>query len=81
MAKIKYDSTRGGWCYNEIVGPFIVGVWKCMRGKDFSLDLSDMRWEIGRRSSFGMLCGVRTIPRRHLFRNCLRLLVVRRLGG
>ena len=48
MVKIKYDSTRGGWCSNEVVGPSIAGVWKYIRrGRDFSLDLSDMRWEIG----------------------------------
>jgi hypothetical protein len=34
----KYDSLRGGWCSKEVVGPYGVGVWKCIRrgGKVFS---------------------------------------------
>jgi hypothetical protein len=27
----KYDSLSGGWCSIEVVGPFSVGVWKCIR--------------------------------------------------
>lgn len=31
VIKIKYDSLRGGWCSNEVIGPFGVGVWKYIR--------------------------------------------------
>jgi hypothetical protein len=27
----KYDSLRGGWCSKEVVGPYGMGVWKCIR--------------------------------------------------
>jgi hypothetical protein len=30
MVDNKFDSLRGGWCSNEVVGPYDVGVWKCM---------------------------------------------------
>jgi hypothetical protein len=77
----KYDSTRGGWCSNEVVGPFKVRVWKnffffffeksieyikSAKGCNpwytegvekhyklvgvFSLDLSDLMWEMCPRS-------------------------------
>jgi hypothetical protein len=43
-----YDSLRGRWCSKEFVGPFEVEVWKYI-GEKFSLDLLDMRWEMGPR--------------------------------
>jgi hypothetical protein len=58
----KYNSTRerggwGGWFSNEVVG--------CgntlERDGEFFLDLSDLRWRVGVRSSFGMICSVGTI--------------------
>jgi hypothetical protein len=53
----KYGSMRGGWCSNEVVGPFRVGLWKNIRrGWGIFLYLSNMRWVTGLRSSFG-LCG------------------------
>jgi len=32
------------------------------RGGGISLDLSDIKWEMGLRSGFGIICGVRTNP-------------------
>jgi hypothetical protein len=59
----KYDSMRVGWCSKEVVRPFGVGVWKYIRrGWEFFRVLLDMRWEMGPRLGFGMICGVGTSP-------------------
>ena len=29
--EVKYDTMRVGWCSKEVVGPYGVGVWKCIR--------------------------------------------------
>ena len=45
--------------------PFKVGVWENIRrdlGFFFFLDLSNIRWEMGLRSGFNMICGVGIIP-------------------
>lgn len=48
-----------GWCSKEVLGPFVVGVWKYMRrGGEFFLDFLDLRWEMGQQSSSSMPCGV-----------------------
>jgi hypothetical protein len=31
VVDIKYGSMRGGWCFEEVGGPFGVGVWKRIR--------------------------------------------------
>jgi hypothetical protein len=60
VVEVKYDNMWGGWCSKE-VGSFRVGVWKNIRrGWGGFLDLSDMRWEMGPISDFGMICGVGT---------------------
>lgn len=55
MVETQYDSMKGFWCSKE--GPFGVGV-----GEKFFLGLLEMRWEMGLRSGFGMMCGVGTNP-------------------
>jgi hypothetical protein len=42
----KYNSSRGGWCYEEVVGPFGVGVWKHIRRGISSPVLSALRWRL-----------------------------------
>lgn len=27
----KYDSMREGWCSKEVVGPYGMGVWNCIK--------------------------------------------------
>jgi len=59
----KYNSLRGGWCSKKVTSPFGVRAWKYIRrGEKFSLDLLDMRWEMGLRLGFGIICGVGTSP-------------------
>jgi len=62
-----------------------VGVWSNIRWGGgfffFFLELSNICWETGLRLGFNMICGVGIIPQRQLFRNCLVLLIGRRLGG
>jgi hypothetical protein len=63
MVETKYNSLRGGWCSKKVTSPFGVRAWKYIRrGEKFSLDLLDMRWEIGPMSGFDMICGVENSP-------------------
>jgi hypothetical protein len=42
----KYESLRGGWRSKEVVGPFRVGVWKCMR-RGWEVLSKFVRYEVG----------------------------------
>jgi hypothetical protein len=59
VVEAKYDSMRGGWCFNKVVWPFGKRAWKNIRrGLGGFLDLSYMRWEMSLGSGFGMTCSV-----------------------
>lgn len=78
----KSDCIRGGWCCNEVVRPFGMGVWKNIRRGwgVFFLDLSYMRWETGLRLRFWLDLWCKNHPLKAIFRNCLVSLAIKRLG-
>jgi hypothetical protein len=55
----KYNRTRGGWCFEEVMGTFGVGVGNILEGSGISPPLlSDLRWGLGLKLVFGMIFDV-----------------------
>ena len=56
MIDTKYGCLKGGWCSKEVTRPYRVGVWKFIRRGKRIQNLFDMRWVMGQRLVFGMMC-------------------------
>jgi hypothetical protein len=63
MVDSKFGISWGGWCFNEPIGPYGVGLWKNIKrvGASFQI-IPNLRWDMAPRLYFGIICGVLTMP-------------------
>ena len=73
-SEIKYGNMQGGWCSREVLGPYVVSLWKNIRKEcgSFSRFISFDVGE-GPLSISGLISGVKIVHLRRLFLNISRL--------